>query len=96
MDENKKDKEAGNLVAIIVIIGLLLAGAVYAYFKVQDMGYLGPSKARILHRQNITPQNDPVIKAPESDSTSPVDIEKDLDMTDLDTIDKDLEALDNI
>jgi len=98
MDE-KNTTNAGDknsYVAIIIIVGILLAGGAYAYFKAQEQQYPEPSQAKILHREKITPENDPVLHAPESTSTNPEDIEKDLDMSGLDTIDKDLNSLDQL
>ena len=86
-------KETGNFIAIIIIIGLLLAGGIYAFFKVQEAAYPAPSKAKILHRVKAP---DPVLDAPESKSDLPEDIEKDLDMTDLNTLDSDLDQLQDL
>ncbi len=88
-----QNTQTGNFVAITIIIGILLAGGVYAFFKVQDYAYMGPSKIKIMHGKKV---EDPILNAPESNSTNPDDIEKDLNMTDLDTLEQDLGALDQI
>ena len=91
--ENQAKKETGNFIPIIIIIGILLAGGVYAFFKVQEAAYPEPSNAKIIHRPKAA---DPVMSKPESKSDNPEDIEKDLDMTDLDTLEKDLEVLQDL
>ena len=87
----EQKNQNGSFIPIIIIIGILLAGGVYAFFKVQDYAYMGPSEAKIIHREKV---KDPVLNAPESNSINPDDIEKDLDMTDLDTLEQDLGNLD--
>ena len=91
--EETKQKETGNFIAIIIIVGILLAGGVYAFFKVQEAAYPEPQKSKLLHRPKAP---DPVLDAPESNSDLPEDIEKDLDMTDLNTLDSDLEQLQDL
>jgi len=99
-NNTQNTNRSSDFLAIAIILGLVLAGGIYAFFKAQEFANPLPSSVRLMSPKRFAPANnmanDPVLSAPESSSTDPVDIEKDLDMTDLDTIDKDLQGLDNI
>ena len=90
--QNDNKQDTGSFIAIAVIVAILVAGGAYALLKIQDFTYQGPSNARLISPKKFI-QNDPVLSAPESSSTDPVDIEKDLDMTDLDALDKEFQEL---
>ena len=98
--KKENTSKSNDFIAMVVILGLVLAGGIYAYFQTQEFAHPLPSPNRLLSPKRFAPvnkvDNDPVLSAPESTSTDIEAIEKDLDMTDLDTLDKDLQDLDNI
>jgi len=92
MHQEEHKKNTNNLIAIALILFLLVVGGVYAFIKLQQHSNTvdkSPSIDEIL-------KNDPIINAPESTSTNPVDIEKDLNTTQLDSLDKTLNDLNSI
>ncbi len=90
------NKEFGNFMAIFVIVGVLLAGGVYAFFKVQEYAYPEPSNIKVQSGRKILQKQDPVLNSPESKSINPEDIEQDINLTDLETLEHDLNTLDQI
>ncbi len=86
------NQPTGNFIAIAIIVAVLVAGGAYALLKIQDFTYQGPSRAQLISPKRFI-QDDPVLSAPESSSTDPADIERDLDMTDLDALDAEFQDL---
>ncbi len=95
-NKGAENKEFGNFIAIFVIIGILLAGGIYAFFKVQEYAYPEPSNIKLQSGKKIMQKQDPVLNSPESKSINPEDIEKDINLTDLETLEQDLNSLDQI
>ncbi len=94
MHEATNKKTTNNLVAIALILFLLIVGGIYAFMKIQERSNEAASDENASIEEIL--KNDPVINAPESTSTNPVDIEKDLNVTDLDSLDSTLDELNQI
>ncbi len=97
--------QKSSLIPIAIVIGVILAGGIYAYFKVQEAAYPGPSNVKIKSPKHVNKggempieyyAEDPYLQMPESTSSDPAAIEADLDVTDLDAIEQDLQVLDQI
>lgn len=90
--ESTKKSALNGVLPITIILILIVAGGVYAFMKVKSQNQMNATQ----NNQNATTsQTDNIVK-PESTSTAPADIEKDLNMTDINSLDKTLQDLNNI
>lgn len=84
-------KGVNGMLPVILILALILAGGVYAFMKLQS----APEESKAQDATEAV-NDTTTLDVPESTSTNPADIEADLNLTDIDSLDSTLQDLNNL